>query len=110
MELGMIGLGRMGNNMVRRLMRAGHQCVVFDVHPEAVQSLAKEGAVGANSLADFVKKRYASWDSGLGQKIEKGEVGFEELEAYMLEKGNPDRNTSGRQEMLEGVLNRYLDV
>src|ERR1700677_3830182 len=56
MELGMIGLGRMGNNMVRRLMRAGHQCVVYDVHPEAVQSLAKEGAVGANSLEDFVKK------------------------------------------------------
>src|ERR1700691_1826745 len=56
MELGMIGLGRMGNNMVVRLMRAGHQCVVYDVHPEAVQSLAKEGAVGANSLEDFVKK------------------------------------------------------
>jgi 6-phosphogluconate dehydrogenase len=56
MELGMIGLGRMGNNMVVRLMRAGHQCVVYDVHPEPVQSLAKEGAVGSNSLADFVKK------------------------------------------------------
>src|SRR5579863_7035134 len=56
MELGMIGLGRMGMNMVRRLMRAGHKCVVYDVHPEAVQSLAKEGAVGANSLEDFVKK------------------------------------------------------
>ena len=56
MELGMIGLGRMGMNMVRRLMRAGHQCVVYDIHPDAVQSLAKEGAVGANSLEDFVKK------------------------------------------------------
>src|ERR1700721_1243902 len=56
MELGMIGLGRMGNNMVVRLMRAGHQCVVYDVHSEAVQSLAKEGAVGSSSLADFVKK------------------------------------------------------
>ena len=50
MELGMIGLGRMGTNMVRRLMRAGHQCVVYDIHSDAVQSLAKEGAVGANSL------------------------------------------------------------
>ncbi len=56
MQLGMIGLGRMGMNMVRRLMRAGHQCVVYDVHSEPVQSLAKEGAVGANSLEDFVKK------------------------------------------------------
>src|SRR5208283_2210912 len=56
MELGMIGLGRMGNNMVRRLMKAGHQCVVYDIHSEAVQSLVKEGAVGANSLEDFIKK------------------------------------------------------
>jgi len=56
MELGMIGLGRMGTNMVRRLRRAGHQCVVYDLHPEAVQVLVKEGAVGATSLEDLVKK------------------------------------------------------
>jgi 6-phosphogluconate dehydrogenase len=56
MELGMIGLGRMGNNMVRRLLRAGHQCVVYDVHPEAVQSLVKEKAVGATSIEDFVRR------------------------------------------------------
>lgn len=56
MELGMIGLGRMGANMVRRLMRAGHKCVVTDVHAEAVQAMTKEGAVGATALADFVKK------------------------------------------------------
>lgn len=55
MDLGMIGLGRMGTNMVRRLMRAGHHCVVYDIHPEGVQSLAKEGAAGTTSLADFVK-------------------------------------------------------
>ena len=56
MQLGMIGLGRMGANMVRRLMRSGHQCVVYDVHPDVVQSLAHEGAVGAASLEDFVEK------------------------------------------------------
>jgi 6-phosphogluconate dehydrogenase len=56
MELGMIGLGRMGTNMVRRLRKAGHQCVVYDVQAEAVQALAKEGAVGATSLEDFAKK------------------------------------------------------
>jgi len=56
MQLGMIGLGRMGANMVRRLFKGGHQCVVFDVHPQAVQDLAKEGAAGASSLDDFVKK------------------------------------------------------
>ncbi|HEX6508774.1 MAG TPA: NAD(P)-binding domain-containing protein, partial [Chloroflexota bacterium] len=43
MQLGMIGLGRMGANMVRRLMRAGHECVVYDVHPETVEGLEKEG-------------------------------------------------------------------
>jgi 6-phosphogluconate dehydrogenase len=56
MQIGMIGLGRMGANIVRRLMRGGHQCVVFDLNPENVQQLAKEGATGASSLDDFVKK------------------------------------------------------
>jgi 6-phosphogluconate dehydrogenase len=52
----MIGLGRMGGNMVRRLLRGGHECVVFDRNPEAVAELGKEGAVGASSLADVVAK------------------------------------------------------
>ena len=56
MQLGMIGLGRMGANMVRRLLRGGHECVVFDVFPKAVEELAKEKATGAASLEDFVKK------------------------------------------------------
>src|SRR2546428_2933879 len=56
MQLGMIGLGRMGANMVRRLLKGGHQCVVFDRSPKAVQELAQEKAVGAASLADFVKQ------------------------------------------------------
>jgi 6-phosphogluconate dehydrogenase len=56
MQLGMVGLGRMGANMVRRLMKAGHQCVVFDMFPKAVEELVKEKATGASSLQDFVKK------------------------------------------------------
>jgi len=55
MQLGMIGLGRMGANMTRRLLRGGHQCVVFDMSAKAVAELAKENAVGAASLAEFVK-------------------------------------------------------
>lgn len=55
-QLGMIGLGRMGANMVRRLIRGGHECVVYDRAPEAVQALVKEQAVGASSPADLVKK------------------------------------------------------
>jgi 6-phosphogluconate dehydrogenase len=56
MQIGMIGLGRMGANMVRRLLRGGHQCVVFDVSPKAVAELAGDGATGASSLDDFVAK------------------------------------------------------
>jgi 6-phosphogluconate dehydrogenase len=56
MQLGMIGLGRMGANMVRRLIQAGHRCTVFDMFPKAVEDLAKEGATGSASLADFMKK------------------------------------------------------
>ena len=56
MQLGMVGLGRMGANMVRRLIEGGHDCVVFDMSPKAVEELVKEKAVGASSLADFVKK------------------------------------------------------
>ncbi len=56
MQIGMIGLGRMGANMVRRLSRAGHQCVVFDRSSEAVQAMAKEGMTPADSVQDFVNK------------------------------------------------------
>src|SRR5947209_7771484 len=56
MQLGMIGLGRMGANMVRRLLRNGHECVVFDMSPKAVADMVKEKAVGATSLSDFVQK------------------------------------------------------
>jgi len=56
MQLGVVGLGRMGANIVRRLMRDGHACVVFDVNADAVKELEKEGATGATSLSDFAEK------------------------------------------------------
>src|SRR6195952_1675573 len=56
MQLGMIGLGRMGGNIVRRLMKHGHTAVVYDKDPKTVAALAADGAVGANSLEDFVLK------------------------------------------------------
>lgn len=64
MRMGMIGLGRMGGNMVRRLLRAGHECVVFDRNPQAVGLLEADGAIGADSLADFVARLWpprAAW-------------------------------------------------
>jgi 6-phosphogluconate dehydrogenase len=89
MQLGMVGLGRMGGNMVRRLMRAGHECVVTDLNPANVAELGKEGATGSSSLDDFVsklKKPRAAWvmvPAGnpteqtvmtLGQKFEPGDI------------------------------------
>ena len=56
MQLGMIGLGRMGANMIRRLMQDGHDCVVFDINANAVEEMASQGAVGADSLGDFVAR------------------------------------------------------
>ncbi len=59
MQLGIVGLGRMGGNIARRLMRAGHAAVVYDHNPEAVRSLTNEGATGAESLEDLVAKLQA---------------------------------------------------
>jgi 6-phosphogluconate dehydrogenase len=64
MQIGMMGLGRMGANMVRRLMRDGHECIVYDINAENVAALVKEGAIGAASMADFVarlKKPASAW-------------------------------------------------
>ncbi len=89
MQLGMIGLGRMGGNMVRRLMRGGHECVVRDLSPDNVKELAGEGATGSSTLDDFVaklKKPRAAWVMvpagdpteqtvlGLAQKFEAGDI------------------------------------
>src|SRR5215475_11854839 len=56
MQLGMIGLGRMGANMVRRLMRGGHECFVFDLNAENVRQLEGEGAIGATTIEELVEK------------------------------------------------------
>ena len=59
-------------------------------------------------LAEWVKQRYASWDTGLGAKIEQGRTSLKELEAYMLKRGDATPNVSGRQEFLENLINEYL--
>ena len=59
-------------------------------------------------LAQFVKNRYASWDSGIGAKIEAGKASFKDLEAYMLKKGEADASASGRQEYLENLINEFI--
>ena len=59
-------------------------------------------------LAEFLRKRYSSWDSGIGEKIEKGKVNFKDLEAYILKKGEIAPNSSGRQELLENLINEFI--
>ncbi len=59
-------------------------------------------------LAEFVKQRYSSWDTGIGAKIESGKASFNDLEAYMLKKGDAAANTSGRQEFLENLINEFI--
>ena len=75
----------------------------FAVGLKLAAQIRKDGV-----LKDFVKQRYASWDAGIGAKIEGGQAKFEELEKYMLDKGDAAPNTSGRQEMLENIVNRYV--
>jgi xylose isomerase len=85
---------------------------LFHAHIGAMDAFAR-GLVNAarmirdKKFAKFVQQRYAGWDKGLGQQIEKGKVGFAELEAYTLEHGEP-KVESGRQELLENLLNEYI--
>jgi xylose isomerase len=59
-------------------------------------------------MAEFIRQRYSSWDTGIGAKIEAGKANFKDLEKYMLEKGDITPNTSGRQEMLENTINEFI--
>lgn len=99
MQLGMIGLGRMGANMVRRLIRAGHQCVVYDLNPDSVKGMVKDGAVGATSLDDFLGKLSAPraiWLmvpaavvdrslSDLAPKLQKGDILIDGGNSYYID-------------------------
>jgi len=87
MQFGMIGLGRMGANMVRRLMRSGHTCVVYDRSPQAVETLVKEGAIGASSVAEFVKKLAKPRAACLMVPAAFVDASIDEL-APLLEKGD----------------------
>ncbi len=117
MQLGMIGLGRMGANLVRRLMADGHRCVVYDVSPDAVKALEGEGATGASSLADFVAKLEtprAAWimvPAGVVQTtldeltplLEPGDIVIDGGNSYY-------RDDIARAEQLESEQLHFVDV
>ncbi|HEY2883461.1 MAG TPA: decarboxylating 6-phosphogluconate dehydrogenase [Pirellulales bacterium] len=117
MQLGMIGLGRMGSNMVRRLMRGGHQCVVYDVFPQPIDALAKEGAAPGKTLDEFLSKLAkprAVWLmvpaavvdktlSDLIPKLDKGDIVIDGGNSYYID-------DIRRAKSLEPKGIKYLDV
>jgi xylose isomerase len=112
--LGQGGLGRGGLNFDAKVRRESFEPVdLFHAHIGGMDAFAHGLKIAAairkdGILTDIVKKRYASWDTGVGAEIEAGKHNFASLEAYMLKKGDAEKNVSGRQEMIENVLNRYL--
>ncbi len=103
-----------GVNFDAKVRRESFEPVdLFYAHVGGMDAFARGLKIAAairkdGRLAEFVKNRYASWDSGIGAKIESGKASFRDLEAYMLKKGDADANTSGRQEFLENLINEFI--
>jgi xylose isomerase len=108
------GLAPGGVNFDAKVRRESFEPIdLFHAHIGGMDAFAQGLKIAAKIrsdgvLRDFVKNRYTSWDSGIGSQIESGKIGFAELEKYMLGKGDAAANVSGRQEMLENMINRYL--
>lgn len=108
------GLAPGGVNFDAKVRRESFEPIdLFYAHIGGMDAFARGLKIAAAIRADgeldqFVKQRYASFDSGIGQQIESGQADFNALEAYMLEKGEAAPNQSGRQEWLENLVNRYL--
>jgi 6-phosphogluconate dehydrogenase len=116
MQLGMIGLGRMGANLVRRLMRDGHRCVVYDVSADAVKGLEADGATGSSSLQDFVtklEKPRALWimvPAGIVQSTLEQLIGLLEAGDIVIDGGNSYyRDDIARAKQLAPMGIHYID-
>ncbi len=83
-------------------------CLNFLRHYDLMDHFKLNIETNHATLADFVKQRYSSFDSGIGARIEAGKSSFKELEAYVLKKGSSTPNVSGRQEFLENLFNDYI--
>ncbi len=108
------GLAPGGFNFDAKVRRESFEPIdLFHAHIGAMDAFARGLKIAAairadGALDEMLTARYSSWDSGLGAQIESGELGFEELERLMLEKGEPAANESGRQELFENVVNRFI--
>jgi xylose isomerase len=103
-----------GTNFDAKVRRESFEPVdLFYAHIAGMDAFARGLKIAAairkdGRLSDFIKQRYSSWDGGIGAKIESGKVSLADLEAYILEKGDIDPNQSGRQELLEAIINEYI--
>jgi xylose isomerase len=108
------GIGTGGLNFDAKVRRESFEPIdLFHAHIGGMDAFAQGLKIAAairkdGLLHDIVKQRYASWDTGIGAEIENGKATLESLEKYMLEKGDAAKNVSGRQEMIENLINRYL--
>jgi len=108
------GLGKGGFNFDAKLRRPSiDPADLFHAHIGGMDAFARglkiAAAIRADGVLDkLVKDRYASWNTGIGAQIENGKANFASLECYMLEKGDATPNASGRQEMLENLINTYI--
>ncbi|MGE0761628.1 MAG: xylose isomerase [Pirellulaceae bacterium] len=108
------GLGRGGVNFDAKVRRESFEPIdLFHAHIGGMDAFARGLRIAAairadGELAEFVRQRYRSWDEGVGAEIEAGRADFRSLEAYVIERGELRPNQSGRQEMLENLINRYL--
>ncbi|RMF38535.1 MAG: xylose isomerase, partial [Planctomycetota bacterium] len=109
------GLAPGGVNFDAKVRRESFEPIdLFYAHIGGMDAFARGLKIAAAIRAEgeldaFVQQRYSSWDGELGRKVEAGQATLTELEAYMLEKGEIAPNQSGRQEMLENLINRYMD-
>ena len=109
------GLGTGGVNFDAKVRRESFEPIdLFYAHIGSMDAFARglkaaAAIIDEGALSNIVSQRYSSWDSELGRKIESGAATFSELETLMLQKGEAAANTSGRQELLENIVNRYLD-
>ncbi len=103
-----------GTNFDAKVRRESFEPVdLFYAHIGGMDAFARGLKIAAairkdGRLSKFIKERYSSWDSGIGAKIESGKASFKELETYMLEKGDISANASGRQELLENIINELI--
>ena len=108
------GFSTGGTNFDAKVRRESFEPIdLFHAHIAGMDAFARGLKIAAairqdGRLAEFVQQRYRSWNAGVGAKIEAGKAGFNDLETYILEKGDIVPNESGRQEFLENLINEFI--